>query len=622
MSDILEYLTTNSRVNYPFKDSCTLAQVISTRAPLPIDAFLDFQLVAYDQPINRAVLKKLIAFRSEVDPVIMLDIVGLYADGSRHTFSFVVPFPTAAQQVSTVTSDGAFFRFITGDSIPAMLHGTAYALPSDFDSVCTAEFCSSTIINPVAQVISTTFKNYDGAEIYSFGIADIVNLKAQANITGTQINDSSFYLDVLKDSGSGLYNACAAYDGEILRINDSTADSLGNLLLSADSCHYITNRVTDHKIFVDFPCRDIICDAQEVQNLAYYINRLRHGMQDLNTYIKAVVADFTTQFNAYKAAQEAKAAMHAPYIEADYAAYTSAGKSTLSFVVGIYDPNRSKLNLTLTALPTATNTSGSPIVGARIQQVDKSLYPDINPSSWTGWTQLYGKTTVKEKMADYSLSPSLVTDPTVASGVQYFTNRSIDCRDVVTLSSGFTLPTTNNTASSIEWRLRQEGSTMPSTAYKRCVILPNDIYFNVKSRRIYDEEAEAPYFRYQVTFELFTCLTTLANPILENKPTSLVVDLALPFNFIAGTAYRISNGVSTALIPSMKSGINPARLVLNAAQLTFPDRQVIQFEAKSETGLTADVSLAITANMALTNGGTTYYYPGPTGATRLTFTVD
>lgn len=634
MADVLEYLNTNKLHAYPFKDNCT-REILYPNANRPAilsnDTFLDFQLVVSDPTILRAALKRIVRIESTE---LFLTFSLLSSTGSTRTCSFSTTHPTEVYQTcsSSFTPSApdtlvCTARFVAGADLLALPVNVPYTLVVNFSTICSAELCASTIIYKVAQLNSAAFKNHPDTLIYTYTpAATDFALNEGSNVSFAQLDSSSASITVGAGLGAGLYNPCLAVEPNILySVNTIRADNRGNLALTADSCHHITNAPTRNTVYIDFPCKDTVCDAKEVQSLAYYINRLRNGMQQLNTYINAAVQKFQVSFETYKLEQEAKAQALAPYIEADYSTFKNGAKNYFSFAVGIYDPNKSSLNLSLNAMPTAYN-NGTPYVGSKIELVDRSLYPaktQGEPDVWSGWVQLYQKALLKEKIEEYSISPTQAADPLMTGGLSYFTNRSVDCRDVVTFTSGFSLLSGTeavplaNLNSTIEWRLKAEQETYPSTAYKYCVVLPRDIYFTVKSRRIYETLTGGhSRYHYYVTMDLFNTLMTQDRPIYEDMNTQVYIECPLPFSFVTGSARRILNGVETVITPTIPQGQNPT--LHFGSLMTFPERNAVKFEIVSADAPIANIELTLLAYIRMFDGDITYRYPYLSGNASLT----
>ena len=540
MFDALDYLSTNSLTAYPFKDDSSLTPIDST-SRISDDLFVDFQLTSTNSNIKRAALKSFKYTYGDIPAYTIVISVYSFVSGAwvtqdltiTKTAAFVsVNKPIYYTYTGSAISQRIGIKLICGNGLTAFIANSTktYIFNTDIQhELLGAEFTPSTIIP--APIMLTQFSVYNPASITP--VIDVVvdnnttpkeiKLNAGANIVG--IYNSNLMLNVIPGAGTGLYDACADPDG-IISINGILPDNKGNFSFSADDCYALSPGIHTASLGIYHTCRPK-CTEAEVNGFAYYANRIKDGLLKVGQYAGLAVSNLQTTITSIQ--QKHLANIVSPYIAVTDAISTQAGKDYISIGVGIYDPNKQKLNLTLTATPdTAVETETAYIA---------------DPTS-VNWVQLDNVSYLQGEGVKTKLAQTIADNV-----VTYFSNRMVNCRSINTLNTVLLLSNTPTPAANrtIEFQLKElDGATVLSTAYSYHNILPtNKPYFNVSSRRGISNVNTA-FAVYTITIDLYNSLTSWSGN------TALLVNTGTPSSnkYISGLPVWSVDNTDTTITPS------------------------------------------------------------------------
>jgi len=235
----LEYLSSNSLISYPFKDSVAPNQSLD----IPKGAFLDALFVTNDKNIKRVYISSI----SNIDGDINIALSEVN-NGDIGSLSF--PLSSAISHLAnTQTSffsysgDGWVIKLIFGDEINFL---SSFSGTVEYTADQT-EFLSSLIVWYPRKVTSLSFDTYahDGytashilQNIKTYGAGEAVILDNGTNNEFTTDSTHQLYIDVAKGLGTGLWNPCP--DGDIVDIytvNNSSPNSSGALFIAPSDCY-------------------------------------------------------------------------------------------------------------------------------------------------------------------------------------------------------------------------------------------------------------------------------------------------------------------------------------------------------------------------------------------------
>lgn len=568
MIDAQDYQTTNSFIAYPFKDSCSLTPT-GQSVRIPDDLFIDFQLTCVDSTIKRAAL---MAF--EYGTGIYTVTIRVFKYVTAWTYLDVTFYPTLAELIpntvfyylygSTNTQIG--IKLMCGAGITAFIAKLypTYTFSVDIDNNdIGAEFASSTIIPAPMMLTRLRCLNSDATSILDVTVdnnstAKTITMNGGTNIEATYTD--ALNVTVAKGTGAGLYDPCANPDG-ITNINGVYPDSRGNFNFSADDCYKLWPDTINHSLGIYHTCKPK-CGQDEVSGFAYYANRIIDGLVIVGEYAGATVTALAASITALEAEQAAN--ITTPYITVADTVSPQSAKQYISLAVGIYDPNKDKLKLTLTAtLDTGVQTA--------TYYTTHLTYPNWVQTDDT--TYLMGDG-VKTKIT-----------PTIADNViTYFTNRIVDCRSINTLNTVLFLANidTNEDAvlelpfdRTIAYQLTEKSATDKtlSTAYFYHNVLPyNRLYFDVSSKRGILTTSGIDYSLYTITVDLYNASAQTGN-------TNLIIGIASPSTFVYVPDSAVLMVDNTDL--STSAHYSTGALSFIGVSIAYPKRASLTFQLKA-----------------------------------------
>lgn len=343
---VLDYLSQNESLSYPFKDKCSLKA--ANNFQLPNDVFADAFIVAKKAQITGAFLKSItvsggnilvrVAAVSDNSYTIVgeLECVAVIADITTHKL------------ISASSAD-----FTVKIVLGAGFANIAASAPLTF-TAANALFNAGAVIPYIPRVKSVTFKNLTTplTVISADGVSDIaLSIQEGSNISFTSENNTSV-LRVAPGLGTGLYNGCDD-DLVIKSINEIGPDTYGNFLFQTDGC-YTTDKLT-HGLFISNICTPK-CTSEQLSSFAHYLNRVRDGMATISNSAAGVQADIAEAISDFNS----DLSRTAPIIKAAVSKFDNTyGNPYYSFVISFFNKDAEEITVTTTITGATTLQSKS-----------------------------------------------------------------------------------------------------------------------------------------------------------------------------------------------------------------------------------------------------------------------
>lgn len=288
---VLDYLSQNETLAYPFKDKCS--RKAANNYMLPNAVFADAFVVTTDSSIIGVYVKS-ITYTSN-------NITVKFAAFSDYSYTIVseldcVIADNGIENHKTYSASNSYFKvkIVAGSAFEELLtSGNLVFQPAD------SLFAAGAVITASPKVKSVSFYNYDDSLVASFSGSDTVevllNLEEGSNIKFTNEN-SEAVIDVSPGLGTGLYNGCGD-DLVIKSINEIVPDTYGNFLMQTDGCYNIDKQ--DAGLTITNVCTPK-CTSSQLNAFAHYLNRIRDALISISEYaatIQEELADAITTFN-------------------------------------------------------------------------------------------------------------------------------------------------------------------------------------------------------------------------------------------------------------------------------------------------------------------------------------
>lgn len=561
----LGYQTENSVRTYPFKDNCSLAPTSGGLLRLADDTFIDFQLVA-PYPIVRAALTRIQISTGGYGTTVTLTVTvyrfneatSLWTSTAlvvSQNFNQIVPY-------EAFTYNSTYkMKIVPGNGLVRLMQSPYTAQLYTFEANITtgrfgAEFSPSTVLWTGPAVSQISFKNVNDIGPVTTMVMDSPKyLNAGTNISFNDLVPAIGF-NVKKGAGTGLYNPCSNNPTDVIKsINGVEGE---DFLFVTGDCYKTLPLPDETTLRFEHTCRPK-CTNTEVNAAAYYENRLQDGVNKMGDHINRILTALNTQIAARDAAKAAQ--VISPYIDAQSARTVFNLRNYESIGVGIYDPNKKKMKVSLNAYFSNGVTSES--------------YFGSNPS-WPGWVLYDGSPTLREDNNEYPLP---VTVPGGNNTLPLLVTRGVDCRSSALVNFVVSSPT----AATDQWvklvLTAYDGAAVLGTAYKYMNLSPTPRpYFNIRSRRGIRKGTTNTYV-HTVTIELFD-----SNPSWSgNTAFSAVVNSV---HDIKNAQLRVNNEA-----PSTLTTVGKVIGFSNRA-ITWPNRTAITFQL--EAASTAQVNLSLT----------------------------
>lgn len=563
----LGYQTENSVRTYPFKDNCSLIPVSGGLSRLADDTFIDFQLVT-PYPIVRAALTRLQVAKTGYGTSVTITVTVYRFDAITGTWTnAVIAISKDLGQIvpyEAITYNSTYkMKIVPGNGLIRLMQSPYTAQLYTFEANIStgkfgAEFTPSTVLWTGPAVTHVAFKNVNDPDpLVNMTMSGVKYLEAGKNIFFGEL-PAAIGLNVKKGAGAGLYDPCADNPtGVIKSINGIEGE---DFLFATGDCYKTLPLPDETTLRFEHTCRPK-CTNTEVSAVAYYENRLQDGVNKLGDYVKGIVDALNVQIAAKEAAKAAQ--VISPYIDAQTARTVFNLRNYESIGVGIYDPNKKKMTVNLSAY----FSNGI---------VDETYYGS-NPS-WSNWVLYDGSPTLREDNNTYPLHT------TISGGhdsIQLLTGRGVDCRGSALVNFVVSSPTT----ATDQWvkliLSAYDDTTLLGTAFKYLNLEPTPRpYFNIRSRRGIRKGTTNIYV-HTVTIELFD-----SNPGWSgNTSFSAVVNSV---HIAKAPQLRINNGDILNLTTAGKTVAFSNRLI------TWPNRAVVTFQLEAATTAAVNLSLTMT----------------------------
>lgn len=577
MLSIQGYRTENGLSSYPFKDTAGRTTAPSGRK-LPDGLFIEAQITTKLSGITRAFLqgvspvggateagkKKLLVQLQLFNPA------GAQPHGEEDRLQFELPSTLVAGNTHSYLSPGGsvLVRLVMGPALPAFQAGelgTSFAFDTLLDNPTlgasgagnVAEFVPSCLIVQPAAVSSIQFHNVTSTVATAALVAEVsgdMELVAGTNLSLIPVA-GGFGVDVLPGAGTGLFDACTSGSTGIRTLNKVGGTDAGDFTLHGSDCYSL--RSSPAKVIFSHHCEPK-CTAAHISAFVHYWNRIRDGLRQLNEYgstgANSVQVGLLATLASYKAKVESLLQNKAPYIEVQHAQNSAAGRTYLSFAVGVYDPNRQDL---------LVNFAVTPPVGVT-------------------WTYVPNTAFLRENNNAYPL-------PFVNSPASWkFIDRNLNCRSSVVME--YVVSTASVLADSVFlFHLSQSATVLqPSTAFKMHVVNPKAYHYSVKTKRLWN--ATTGSYRYNFVIELFNAALDTTAPTVSTGFNLLLFDR---LRLVSGSAKIVRNN---STVTGLNDTLNYTGLSINFAQ-----RATISFDADfAATSLADHQTLAFEVTAAIT----------------------
>jgi len=339
---VLEYLTGNSLIAYPFKDGGRLQAV--DNHTLGHNVLLDALIIPKNRNYVRAYLK---ATTNTSLSIALVD------KDYNEIVEVITTTGALTYQTITHTSSNSFIKLVPGNGLAGI--GThSFVLGK-------TEFATSAVLAITPSVSSIKFYNYIGSGDTLLDLTlngptvittDNCIIKEGANLNfEVAKNNTGAEMYVVPKGGTGLYDGClgGGNGGVINTINEAGPNTFGNFNILTDECYNTIPHI--HGIELEHTCTPK-CNSGQLQAYGHYLNRVKDGMIILGGRINQIETYLEQQINAYQDYLEEQAEINAaarPTLHGKYLISSSTTEHFYSVAVGIYNPMGSPLdNITLT----------------------------------------------------------------------------------------------------------------------------------------------------------------------------------------------------------------------------------------------------------------------------------
>ena len=331
----LEYQAECALTRYPFRDNATLLWTCSgISGRLNNDIFLDAQVTVFNNLVGTLYLSSIIY------------------NGTDYAFIF-----SGLASITLVSSSTGFQTLSSRDSANNVL----LALDIDIDALnryfsdlalvngtylfdTTNVLCLACIRLLPPTVNRITLKNTTPGGLVTVDdvAAGAVNFYEGTNTGFTNVTSLSEQVDISSGLGAGLYNSCPEPGSQILTINNTSPDSLGNFYLQTDSCYSTHAGYSEGDVLGLCINNDCLpeCTSDNLVNFAHYLNRVTNLSNELTGYIETANTGYNCWLADYSASETDSTVGTAPYILAQS---TTVANQTLQFhniTYGIYSPSQ------------------------------------------------------------------------------------------------------------------------------------------------------------------------------------------------------------------------------------------------------------------------------------------
>lgn len=347
---ILDYLSDNGLKKYPFQDGVSLFD--TTKAfSFPNNFFLDIIFVAKVSTITGTYLSSYQNQYGSSQFVITFTTLP-----GNTVITLTIPYSSVVEKgLITYADSNVAIKIVPGWSFAQAKTGvddTVY----NFNQAGTL-LAVAAVILMVPSVSSIAFYNWDGetntVEADPVAIftgnqsSPLTNLiiSAGSNID-FELDGNILSLDVIRGAGTGLYNGCTTPTGVINTINYIPPSTLGNFLLETDDCYTVTP--ITHGLDLENTCAPK-CTAEQLNNFAYYNNRITDGLTTVYTYADSIYNDIATELERYTA--DVLPTVNKPHykIASLQSPSIATGKGYLTFSIGLFNPTNSSITYSFSA---------------------------------------------------------------------------------------------------------------------------------------------------------------------------------------------------------------------------------------------------------------------------------
>jgi hypothetical protein len=401
---VLEYLSGNEIIRYPFKDDCS---VVSTTngITLPMSVFADM----------------LVGFKT--NQLTSAGIIGLVKSGNTASVHLAVYDNTGAQvrweslDVDlSLANTHTLFAFSFDAFIVKLVIGSGFynffnELPSDVVEEYNLPLAISATQQHVPRVTSISFINAgDNLEAFVYGdetSPQELNLLAGSNISLSE-EKNKLVISVLPGSGTGLHNPCGD-DLVIKSINETPGDPfLHNFTFVTDDCYTVSRGYGTHHdngLIIENICTPK-CTAEQFAAFAHYNNRVKDGMLGLATRANFILNELQTEITNYN--NVILPASKLPFIKSAVSSYDNGyGTVYHSLVVAFFNRSDSEA---VNIASTITLSSGASIVSSRYKNGDiNHVYEPTNHFSQSLPCLEYGRFEVVIKGSTFTVGATAGT---------------------------------------------------------------------------------------------------------------------------------------------------------------------------------------------------------------------
>lgn len=386
MTDQLDYQQECALIRYPFKDNAILSWSNGGNTGiLPNNIVLDAVLT--------------IGLANTIHQPFLANITW---NGVSWTFNFTYPaisipvtFTSSISTFSGRTGDNTTLLRIDIDTTQLLCYFTGLGLTGifHFDNSCI--LCVSCIRFIAPKVTTLQLANNtpgSGVVTVSTITEGGVNCSEGANMNFDFENETNTF-SVVNGGGTGLYDGCTTnLLGQFTTINNTKPNSNQNFFLANDDSFNLISGV--NSIYINNNATSE-CGAADINNFAYYLNRVTNLANELNSYLGTVYGAYESLLTTYTTPSTA---VYATYLDSIISTQTNAVNVYANITTGIYNPSGGAISVGLVA---SYNSAYSIVPGTVYLLTDNTRMNLPNPSYSGGSSALISSQSIPPSQTLY-----------------------------------------------------------------------------------------------------------------------------------------------------------------------------------------------------------------------------
>lgn len=366
---ILEYLSQNALIKYPFRDDAALSYNGGT-GYWGNNYILDIVFSCKTNGVANVYLQQ---YRQDTFPqTSTFTFVATDQNGATlYTSTMTQPWSAITNQSTITSSDSnCSIKLVCGQGL------VDYQLLSSF--IWNFDANASIIVDRCIKLLPpriTSISLYNSStDSLTPAITPILTITPTSN-TALEIDagaNMNYVLDgtisamtVFAGDGTGLYDNCPTSANEvILSIDNIPPDAYGNFLITTDDCYTVSK--IDNGLSISNICTPR-CPSELIDSYAHYLNRIIDGTNTVTNYaislkdsLKSTISDYNTNVVPNK---------NSPFYKIKYSSSLSGSTTYYNFAVGIFNPSDTATAFSITSSTNFINGSLSLQIGDTFQTI-------------------------------------------------------------------------------------------------------------------------------------------------------------------------------------------------------------------------------------------------------------